>query len=113
MGTSNPQIITKTYDLLLYLLPQVAKFPRSERYLLGERLELLCFDVLELLLNACYSREKVSILQQANVKLEQARYYVRLCKDLKEKTQNSDEVKSSTPISQYYHIVRQIKFYFV
>lgn len=54
MGATNPQIITKTYDFLLYLLPQVARFPRSERYLLGERLELLCFDVLELLLNACY-----------------------------------------------------------
>ena len=68
---------------MLYLLPQIAKFPRSERYLLGERLELLCFDVLELFLNACYSHEKVSILQQTNIRLERARYYVKLCKDLK------------------------------
>lgn len=71
------------YDFLLYLLPSVAKFPRSERYLLGERLESAAFDVLEILLEACYSREKMDLLNRANVKLEQTRYYVRLCKDLK------------------------------
>ncbi len=77
------QIITKTYDFLLYLIPQVAKFPRAERYLVGERLENTCLDFFELLLTACYSKDKVALLQRANVKLEQARYYVRLCKDLK------------------------------
>lgn len=29
-----PQIVQKVFDLLLYLIPQVAKFPRSERILL-------------------------------------------------------------------------------
>lgn len=78
-----PQIITKLYDLLLYLIPQVSKFPRSQRYLLGERLESTSLDVLELLVEASYSREKSDLLRRANVKLEKARYYVRLCKDLK------------------------------
>ncbi len=81
--TKSPQIIAKMYDLLLYLVPQVSKFPRSQRYLLGERLELACFDVLELLIEAAYSREKTPLLHRANVTLEKARYYVRLCKDLK------------------------------
>lgn len=83
MTISTPQIIVKTYDLLMYLLPQVAKFPRSERFLLGERLESACFDIMEMLLNACYTSEKSSILNRTNIKLEHARYYVRLCKDLK------------------------------
>ncbi|HCU23721.1 MAG TPA: hypothetical protein DF383_01790, partial [Deltaproteobacteria bacterium] len=78
-----PQIITKVYDLLLYLIPKISKFPRSQRYLLGERLELCGFEVLELLIEACYSRDKISLLKSANVKLEKARYYVRLCQDLK------------------------------
>lgn len=78
-----PQIIAKTYDFLVYLLPQVAKFPRTERYLLGERLENACFAVFDLLLAACYTKEKVPLLQNANIKLEQARYYVRLSKDLR------------------------------
>ena len=78
-----PQIITKVYDFLLYLLPQVAKFPKSERYLLGERLENVSFDSLELLLEAVYSIQKLPLLQKTNIKLEQARHYVRLCKVLK------------------------------
>jgi len=80
---ANPQIIAKVYDLLLYLIPQVSKFPRSERYLLGERLETAAFDILEILLEASYSREKAQLLQRVNVKLEHARHYVRMCKDLR------------------------------
>ena len=80
---AHPQIITKFYDFLLYLIPQISKFPRSERYLLGERLEMACFEIFELLLTAVYSRDKISSLQKANTKLEQARHYVRLSKDLR------------------------------
>lgn len=78
-----PQIITKVYDFLLYLVPQVSKFPRSERYLLGERLETSSFDVLEVLLEACYTRDRLPLLSKVNILLEKIRYYVRLCKDLK------------------------------
>lgn len=80
---SAPQIITKVYDFLIYLIPQISKFPKSQRYLLGERLELLSFDVLEILLEACYSQTKLPLLKQANIKLEKIRHYIRLCKDLK------------------------------
>ena len=78
-----PIIITKVYDFLFYLVPQVSELPRSQRYLLGDRLESASFDVLELLLEACYAQTKLSLLRQANVKLEKIRYFVRLCKDLK------------------------------
>jgi hypothetical protein len=77
-----PPIVQKIYDFLLYLIPQTSKFPRSQRYLLGERLERIGFDTLELLLEATYSRDKSPLLRQANIKLEKTRYYVRLCKDL-------------------------------
>lgn len=78
-----PLIITKVYDFLLYLIPQISDLPRSQRYLLGDRLELASFDVLETLLDACYSPSKLTLLKTANVKLEKIRYYIRLCKDLK------------------------------
>lgn len=80
---TTPQIVTAIYDLLLYLIPQVSKFPRSERYLLGDRLEAMILDVLEIFLEAAYSRDKTPLLAKANIKLEKARYYVRLCKDLR------------------------------
>ena len=78
-----PLIITKVYDFLLYLIPQISDLPRSQRYLLGDRLELAAFDVLEILLEACYSQSKLPLLKTANVKLEKIRYYIRLSKDLK------------------------------
>jgi hypothetical protein len=81
--TGTPQIIAKMYDFLLYLVPQVSKFSRAQKYLLGERLELLCLDIMELFLEAVYSSNRLPLLHRANIKLEQARYYVRLCKDLK------------------------------
>lgn len=47
--TNSPQIVTKMYDFLLYvyLIPQISKFPRAERYLIGERLEQAAIDVFE------------------------------------------------------------------
>lgn len=82
MGASL-NILPHMYDWLRYLVPIVSRFARNQRYLLGERLESLSCDILELLIAAYYSRNKLALLQQANVKLEQARYYVRLCKDLR------------------------------
>ena len=42
--------ITKTYDLLKWLMPTVSKFPREKRFTLGERIENKLLSVLELLL---------------------------------------------------------------
>ncbi len=63
-----PQILARWYDFLRYLSPQVAKFPRSERYLLGERLEQASFDVLELLLESVYAANKIERLMKANIR---------------------------------------------
>lgn len=76
-------IITQAYDLILYLIPQIAKFPKQQRYTIGERLENMTLDFLSLLVEARYSREKAGLLQKANMTLEKIRYCVRLCKDLK------------------------------
>lgn len=94
MTSSSPQIIIKVYDFLLYLIPQVSKFPRSQRYLVGERLESTTLDIFEILLEAVYSREKLSLLQKANIKLEKVRYHARLCKDLKLMSLHTYEVSS-------------------
>ena len=75
-------VVTRTYDLILWLLPQVAKFPRSHRFTLGDRLESLALDILEHLVEAQYRSKKLSILYDTNVKLERLRFMVRLAKDL-------------------------------
>lgn len=37
--------LTKTYDLMLWLFPQVGKFPKQYRFILGDRIENLLLDV--------------------------------------------------------------------
>ena len=53
-----PQAIHDGHALLLWIIPQLDKFPRLRRYTLGERIETLLLQVLERLLEAAYSSER-------------------------------------------------------
>ena len=80
--TENPQILTRITDFLLYLIPQIAKFPKSQRYNLGERIENVMLDVFENIIEALYTKDKILILQRANIDIEKVRLFIRLAKDL-------------------------------
>lgn len=80
---NEPLIITKVYDLILYLIPQVAKFPRQQRYSLGEKIESTVLELLLVLVEARYAKDKAAFLKRADMLLEKTRYCIRLCKDLK------------------------------
>ncbi len=75
--------LTKTYDLILWLIPQLEKFPKSQRFLLGDRVETNLLDIMELIIQAIYTKDKASSLSEANLKLEKLRYLIRLTTDLK------------------------------
>jgi hypothetical protein len=75
--------VTKLYDFLLWMVPKIEKFPRSQKFVIGDRIENMMLDILELLIEAAYSKNKHTVLKAANLKLEQLRYLVRLSKDLK------------------------------
>lgn len=83
MAASVPQAVQSCHDLLLWLIPQLDKFPRSRRFTLGERLETGLLDVLELLVDAAYSRNKETSLKRANLRLEMVRHLWRLAHELK------------------------------
>ena len=76
------QAVTKIYDVLKWLTPQVSKMPRAHKFTLGDRIINLGLDTLMLLVEASYTRDKLDLLRQANLKLEQMRSLLRLCKDL-------------------------------
>jgi hypothetical protein len=76
-------ILTKLQDLLVYLLPQLNKFPRDQKFVLGDRIETKLLDVQESCLRAYYSRDKRGYLLEANLQLEVARHLVRLAHALK------------------------------
>ena len=75
--------ITKLYDYLLWMIPKLEKFPRSQKFVLADRIESLTLDILDLLIEAAYSRKKDDLLRRANLQLEKLRYLVRLAKDFK------------------------------
>ncbi|MFH1541723.1 MAG: diversity-generating retroelement protein Avd [bacterium] len=78
-----PKVITATYDFIRWVIPHIAKFPRNQRYTLGERVENKVISLLELLIQAQYAKEKVDILSKSNLEIEQLRYLFRLCHDLR------------------------------
>lgn len=75
--------VTKAYGLVRELTTRVNKFPRHIRFVLGDRLLNKAYDVLDLLIAAKYTRDKVGLLEQANLALEQMRFQVRLAHDEK------------------------------
>ena len=75
-------VITRTYDLVLWSCHHTSRFPRSHRFVLGERIERNLYDLLATLLQARDTRERQGLLGQANLTLEVLRFPMRLAKDL-------------------------------
>ena len=46
------------YRFVLWLVPTVEKFPRRQKFLLGDRLQATALDVLERLVEATYTRDR-------------------------------------------------------
>jgi hypothetical protein len=75
--------VESCYRFLLWLEPTLEKLPRSQKFLLGDRLQATALDVLERLIEATYSRQRGNLLAQANLGLEKLRFLFRLGKDLR------------------------------
>ena len=58
------------YRFVLWLVPTVEKFPRRQRFLLGDRLQATALDVLERLVEATYTRDRRRHLDAANLGIE-------------------------------------------
>ncbi len=70
------------YQFLLWLIPAVEKFPRSQKFLLGDRIQTTALDVQESLLDATYTKARTRPLNSANMGLEKLRMFFRLAYDL-------------------------------
>ena len=74
-------IFTRTYDLLTWLLPLSEKFPRSQRFVITQRLQQSVLDFQELIIeaNAMRGELRAEKLRSADVELRKTRLYLRLC----------------------------------
>ena len=76
-------IIDRMYEFVIWSCQHVARFPRSHRFTLGEKLELRLYGILETLIRSRYTPERLELLRAANLELELLRFQFRMAKDLK------------------------------
>ena len=77
------QIFQKMYEFMLWIYPTVNKFPKSEKYVLGERIEKTALNVMEGIITSNCEFDKKETLKKTNVELEKLRIFIRLAKDQK------------------------------
>ena len=92
-------LFVKTYDLLLWLLPQSQNFPRAYRFTMAERFQHTALEFQQVLINATKvnGSERRLELSQADTLLAQMRLWGRLALDLK-----------CLSFSQYEHLSRML-----
>ncbi len=92
-------IFTRTYDLLLWLIPHTTKFPREQRFVLGKAVQETALRFQEALIEAALvkGRQEQQALARADVDLAKLRFHLRLCQDLELIT-----------LRQYRHVAEMI-----
>jgi hypothetical protein len=66
------------FRLVAWLTQTIECFPRSQKFLLGDRMQNTALDVLEALIEATYTRDRRGHLARANLGLEKLRFFLRL-----------------------------------
>jgi hypothetical protein len=94
-GAGGPVAVQRTYDLAIWLIAKVEKFPRSLRFSLGERLIGRSLDLLEALASAAYAKDKMALLERANLSVTSLRFLLRMSFDLKLMGSDSQEFASA------------------
>lgn len=87
--TETAVVVQRAYALSLWLIPKVEKFPRTFRFSVGDRLIASVLSLLECLVEASYSAQKAPLLDLASRKANSLRYLLRLAKDLRLLTADS------------------------
>lgn len=74
-------IFTRTYDFVTWLIPLTMNFPRSQRFVVTDRLQTAALNFQERLIEANVQRgtKRAEILRAADADLLKIRLYLRLC----------------------------------
>jgi four helix bundle protein len=74
-------IFTRTYDFISWLLPLAEKFPRSQRFVITQRLQNAALNFQEAIIeaNALRGSLRAEKLRAADAELRKVRLYLRLC----------------------------------
>jgi hypothetical protein len=79
-----PVVLVNWYHLTKWLLARIESFPKSQRFVFGQRLADRTLGVMETLVEAAYSpagRHKANLLAYANRELEVLRWLLRMAQE--------------------------------
>ena len=71
------------HGFLRWAIPAVEKFPRAQKFLLGDRIQGIALDALERLIAATFTRDRKTMLDAANLDIEKLRHLFRIAADLR------------------------------
>ncbi len=72
-------IFVKWIDFLKWLLLATEKFPKRVRFTFADRINHIALSIVEDLIEARYSRQKMTALRRANLGIEKLRVLLRIC----------------------------------
>ncbi len=77
------KIFQLSYEIALKTYKISANFKKEYKYTLGEKLKLICHEMLDLIIEANSSVNKTDSLSKLNFKIESLKVYYRIGHDLK------------------------------
>ncbi len=81
MSTNELKIIQRLYDLIKWYVPILNRLPKDHKFILGNKTIHRLYEILEDLITAQFSPQKLDKLQSINTKLAILRYQTRLLHD--------------------------------
>jgi hypothetical protein len=66
---------------MMWFMDRTQRFPRNYRNTLTRWVEEQLWGILDLLIEAAYTRHKLPLLEQSNLRLQKLRFLARVCKD--------------------------------
>ena len=76
-------IFEKMYELNLWLFPMVNKFPKAQRFVLGQQIQTLALRITMGIMRANVETQKLPYLKQVSVELDMLRVLTRLAHELR------------------------------
>lgn len=73
----------KVFDFLIWIYPQINKFPKNQRFVLGQRIEQRILDVLESVVLIAKEKFKLPHVRRASQNLDMLKILLRVAVSLK------------------------------
>jgi hypothetical protein len=89
-------IYKAAFDLLVYFEKIVGKFSRYNKYTHGAALRDITRDVVMLIVRANNSLDKLPVLEEIRIKLEELKVVIRICKEV-QAFPNFNSLRKNTP----------------